>query len=34
MDAGECGMGPLGPLFTDLYELTMLAEAMKLRGWV
>jgi len=25
LDAGECGMGPLGPLFTDLYELTMLA---------
>ncbi|HET6453186.1 MAG TPA: nicotinate phosphoribosyltransferase [Armatimonadota bacterium] len=21
----KCGMGPLGPLFTDLYELTMLA---------
>ena len=27
MDAGECGMGALGPLFADLYELTMLAEA-------
>ena len=24
-EAKECGMGPLGPLFTDLYELTMLA---------
>lgn len=25
LEANECGMGPLGPLFTDLYELTMLA---------
>ncbi len=25
MRTDECGMGPLGPLFTDLYELTMLA---------
>ncbi len=25
MRADKCGMGPLGPLFTDLYELTMMA---------
>jgi len=25
MSSKQCGMGPLGPLFTDLYELTMMA---------
>ena len=25
MESSACGMGPLGPLFTDLYELTMMA---------